>query len=608
MIRNTPFFALLFTACLFANRPANALTIPASEDSSIGAGGKLSAYSNTSSTLSISSSGQAFVYFSLEELPSDAILGFARLRLYFNSVTTSGDGLTVHKVTSPWQESAQGAPPTFSSTPVATVTAERIRAKRFVTVDVTSVVQEWIENPRSNEGLAIAAVPVNPVSKTANVKIPSKEGSIYGLPVQLEVELVSGGGSSISLQGPQGPKGDTGVQGPKGETGAQGIKGDTGASGSTGPVVAAQLPDLIQQYFRPTFPTQPTVFVSEGFIKGTASGLGTITYQWFKNGVAIAGATNSALSLERLTIGNYTLSASNGFATTTSGNVAYDPSISIPVASFASIPAGNYQCGNIMGDVEIKNSPVRTVKLSAFSIAETDTTKAQWDLVKTWGESHGYTDLAVGMGKASDHPVVWVTWYDVVKWINAASEKDGLKPCYKVNGAVYRTKITDAVTCDWTANGYRLPTEAEWEVAARGGLSGNRFPLGNTISQSQANYYAVTRIAYDLSGSQDGFKTEGYHPSYSSGGYPYTCPVKRFAANGYGLYGMAGNVWNWCWDWNGTPAAGTDPRGPETGDYRILRGGCWGGTADNCQVSYRGQDSPSGLSTLYYSGFRLVHK
>lgn len=280
--------------------------------------------------------------------------------------------------------------------------------------------------------------------------------------------------------------------------------------------------------------------------------------------------------------------------------IELDPS-PVPLGSMVLIPGGGFQMGDARG--ETSSDPVRFVYVSPFLIQNTETTKEEWDMVRTWGSANGYTDLVVGQSKGPNHPVqaTNLSWYQVVKWCNARSQMEGLTPCYTVSGAVYKT-ANSIPDCNWAANGYRLPTQAEWEKAARGGLTGKRFPLGDTISHSQANYFSTT-VSYDLSPS------DGYHPVYNDGEEPYTAPVGSFAPNGFGLYEMTGNVSERCWDWHSTTyfnsQPDTDPRGPSTGDRKISRGGHYQVVTFNNNVAFRLEHILPTHSTIR-NGFRPV--
>jgi formylglycine-generating enzyme required for sulfatase activity len=271
---------------------------------------------------------------------------------------------------------------------------------------------------------------------------------------------------------------------------------------------------------------------------------------------------------------------------------------------FAFIPAGTFRMGDSFSEGHPVERPVHSVTVRSFYLQARETTKEEWDEVHAWGLASGYAFGGQGAAKAANHPTYDVTWYDVVKWCNARSEKEGRLPCYYVDAsfaAVYRSGEVD-ITNDrvlWTANGYRLPTEAEWEMAARGGLEGKRYPWGDVITHLQANYWSSTTYSYDTS------PTRGYHPLYASGSKPYTSPVGSFTPNSYGLYDMTGNVWEWCWDWFGnySSAAVNDPRGVFSGSSRILRGGAWEVfSAREARVTYRAGSVPSYRSNIV--GFR----
>lgn len=286
----------------------------------------------------------------------------------------------------------------------------------------------------------------------------------------------------------------------------------------------------------------------------------------------------------------------------------FDPN---PPAGMALIPAGAFTMGDTFDEGDSDERPAHIVSTSAFYMDRYEVTKVLWDEVFQWATDHGYHfDFSnSGQGKAVSHPIHSLTWYDALHWCNARSQKENLVPAYYTDAdltAVYKT-VALVIYVNWSASGYRLPTEAEWEKAARGGKSGQRFPWGNTISHDQANYYSERPgnppyYPYDVN------PTQGYHPAFAMGENPYTSPVGYFAPNGYGLYDVAGNVWEWCWDWylgnyySSSPAS--DPRGPASGSVHVVRGGGWGYSANACRMAIRGNMGPT---VRYYEvGFRCV--
>jgi len=306
------------------------------------------------------------------------------------------------------------------------------------------------------------------------------------------------------------------------------------------------------------------------------------------------------------------------------------------------IPDGEFEMGDNLGDGESDELPVHTVSLDWFFMGRYKITNQQYsDYLNSayyaneikvdggivyassdYSNSFPYCDTSDfndfsqiecsggvfsvrtkgGRDMAND-PMVMVSWYGSAAYCNWRSQKEGYEPLYDPCDPNWH--------CDFAKKGYRLPTEAEWEYAARGGLSGKRFPWGDTISHSKANYYSlweggIPYYSYDVS------LTEGHHPTWNDGIHPYTSPVDSFCANSYGVYGMGGNVLDWCNDWwasdyyNYSPT--DNPTGPMSGTSRVIRGGCWAVVANHCRVAdrHRSGSSGPGVRDRGLHGFRVV--
>jgi formylglycine-generating enzyme required for sulfatase activity len=274
----------------------------------------------------------------------------------------------------------------------------------------------------------------------------------------------------------------------------------------------------------------------------------------------------------------------------TYGNVWLFTTSSVPISpGMIKVDSGTF----------LVNAGAMLVTISGFIIDKYEVTFEVWTEVRNWALTHGYTDLPTGHNGTNpvgpNNPVTYVNWYDVVKWCNARSEKEGLTAGYYTNSSqdtIYRTGQLD-INVDavkWTANGYRLPTETEWEYAARGG------------TKAHSPYYTY-------SGSNN-IDSVGWYPENS---VINTHQVGQLGANELGIYDMTGNVWEWCWDWYGPtyPVGGAvDPKGiTTTQTYRLSRGGSFRSRItypNECSVRYRLSSVPS--MPYNNGGFRCIHK
>ena len=326
--------------------------------------------------------------------------------------------------------------------------------------------------------------------------------------------------------------------------------------------------------------------------------------------IAAVGYAMMADQVKDGAIGSAQLASNLNLSGTTIGSFSGDGSglSNIPASAIASpppgmvlIPAGEFTMGDSLdGDGDATPAVITTI--SAYYMDAHEVTLSQWQSVYFWATSNGYSFTNAGAGKGVNHPVHSLNWYDCVNWCNARSEREGKTPVYYTDEgltAVYKSGGPETVYCNWDAPGYRLPTEAEWEKASRGGLTGQRFPWGDVINHNLANYLGATgSFAYDLG-------PDGYDATWNDEEFPYTSPVGTFAPNGYGLYDMSGNVFEWCWDWYETPyVGGSDPPGPALGSLRVFRGGGWDGRAIGARCAKRFSSLPDGAGGS--CGFRAV--
>lgn len=237
--------------------------------------------------------------------------------------------------------------------------------------------------------------------------------------------------------------------------------------------------------------------------------------------------------------------------------------MAVGLFDMVAVSGGSFKMGSA------RDGPIHTVTVSGFKMSRTEVTQAQYEAIT--GKNPSYFKSKADY--APNRPVEQVSWYEAVAFCNLLSSKEGLTPAYTIAGTT--------VTLNQKATGYRLPTEAEWEYAARGGGK----PDGTTYS-----------------GSND-IDTVAWYENNSDNG---THAVAMKAANSLGLFDMSGNVWEWCWDWYGaySATAQTNPLGAASGTGRLVRGGGWRGDPSGCAVAYRGVDRPNAQYIVI--GFRVV--
>jgi len=263
---------------------------------------------------------------------------------------------------------------------------------------------------------------------------------------------------------------------------------------------------------------------------------------------------------------------------------------------FVLIPAGSFQMGSTEG--YDRNKPVHEVTITKpFYMGKYEVTQAEYEKYCSYT---GISSPSSSYGDGDNYPAYNVSWYAALVYCNKRSMAEGLTPCYSISVStnpedwgdvpISSNSTWNAVECNWNANGYRLPTEAEWEYAARAG--------DNTVDS----------LTY--SGTNDENKL-GDYAWYAGNSDNTTHEVGKKEANAFGLYDMSGNVCEWCWNWftdsyDTTTEGGSDPTGSSAGSDRVYRGGSIGGNSGFCAVSCRYGYSPYDHNRCL--GFRVVRQ
>ena len=254
-------------------------------------------------------------------------------------------------------------------------------------------------------------------------------------------------------------------------------------------------------------------------------------------------------------------------------------SLTVP-EGFVYVQGGSFEMGDRYGDGQDDELPLHTVTLEDYFISATEVTQAQFTANMPYNPSSGY-------GLGDDYPVYNSPWQHCLTYCNFRSTAEGLTPVYSANGDTDPNHWTfpDTIEANWNANGYRLPTEAEWEYAARGGI------------------YHTNNYIY--SGTSDLLQQYAW---YSFNNSWTTHEVGNKLENQLDIFDMSGNVYEWCWDYYDADyyetSPGDNPRGPDEGGDRVLRGGYFNDDAPDCRVARRISIFPTISS--YWIGFRLV--